>query len=139
MGLNQSSRKKFVSIGVFQNGDTEITGVGFSPRYIQFWGLLHSNLGQEEDFTGTLSYSMGYSDGTTQVVGGQADNSDGVNAHYQVFETGNCVYLIGTSNQGASRDGALVGNVASFNDDGFTMNYSEDSAGTAFIGYRAFR
>lgn len=135
-------------VGYFTSGDTSVTGVGFEPRYVQFFASLHQGSFNTEVFSGTSggeSNSAGGSEGHA-VGGGTAEQqvsayhwpSDSMNQHYSYMGDGEVVRMWITSNNGETLQGRVIGSVSSFDSDGFSLSWSSNYT-TVPIIYRAYK
>lgn len=108
-------------------GTQAVTGVGFTPKAIFFWGGVSQST--------KVSWGAGSSTGTSQ-QGVLADDSVTTADTYQT-QTNRVVFLIQT---GGSTD-SYAGTIQSFDSDGFTISWvkSGSSTGTATINFIALR
>jgi len=102
-------------------GTQAITGVGFKPRYVQFWAAVPAS----------VMVSMGSDDG---VIADCVFNNHGVSANQWSRTTGQSIFLVssaGNSNQAK---------ISSMDADGFTLTHTKSGVptGTADILYTAF-
>lgn len=129
---------------ITSTGDYSITAPGFTPSHVKFEGEAVG--GQNVDRSGgggsNVANSMGSftgfarDDGTRQVINSNASgNSINQTGHYS--SDSNCI-AIRYSGQNGGNLGKLLGDVTSFDSDGFTVNISSYQQNEIVI-YTAYR
>lgn len=138
-----------VSVGYFTTGDSSVTGVGFEPRYIEFYATLHQSSFNSEYSSGGnagggangCGASQGFA--TSSATGDQlvthfTYNSDSSNSHHTYVGDGEVVYLIHTSSNGENITGRVRAAVSSFDADGFSLTWNATNTNVPII-YRAYK
>lgn len=138
-----------VDVGYFTTGDSAVTGLGFEPRYVEVYGILHQNSFNSEYSSGgnvggganSMAVSQGFaSSGATsdQLVTCWFASSDSMNGSGSYIGDGEVLYLVHTSNNGSTIDGRVRGTISSFDADGFSLSWTATYTNTPFI-YKAYR
>lgn len=127
---------------------TESITTGFEPAYIEFYGNRHTAaVGTEFDSgdnTGednAISKSEGYASGSAasdQAVSSLGAGSNSSNGHLTYVGEGDVVYLITTDGTNSVVNGRGVANIASFDTDGFTLEWTSNYENYTVI-YRAYK
>lgn len=138
-----------VATGYFTTGDTSVTGLGFEPSYIEFYGEIHGSSFNSEHSSGSNSggesHSVGISRGiatsaasSDQLVTNASWNSDSTNAHRTYTGDGDVIYLVYLTSAGETYQGRARASVSSFDSDGFSLNWNAAYSSTEFV-YRAYK
>lgn len=138
-----------VAVGYFTTGDSSVTGVGFQPRYIEFYAGLHQTSFNSEYYSGSNSAGGDNASGAShgfatssassdQLVTHYAYNSNSSNGHYSYTGDGEVVYLIHTSNNGDNVAGRVRAAISSFDSDGFSLSWNATYSNVPII-YRAYK
>lgn len=138
-----------IDVGYFTTGDASVTGVGFQPRYVQFFAANHQGSFNSEyhsdDSANNYNHSTGASQGhaigggtNEQQVTGYHWPSDSMNAHYSYTGDGEIVRMWFTTSAGDSLAGRTIGSVSSFDSDGFSLSWSANHHSVPVI-YRAYK
>jgi len=149
MGLEETDLGGGVSVGVFQQNDTAIT-TGFNPSYVAFYAQETQAALNTEYYSGastggganSWAWSQGYAASSVagdQLVNGASWNSNSINAHRAYAGDGEVVYVIRSSNAGENLEGRARAEVASFDQDGFTMNWTSTITSTVHVLYQAYK
>jgi len=134
--------------GYLLDGETDAS-TGFRPEYITLHSLAMHEALSTEYYSGTgsgtsgpnntLSQSQGLATGTgEQYVVGVGTSSDGVNAHYAYAGDGEVVYVVLTGNRGETVDSRARAELASVNDDGFTLNWTSLPSVNVWTHWKAY-
>lgn len=137
-----------VDVGYFSTGDASVTGVGFQPRYVQFFAAYHQGSFNSEYYSGANNgspNSTGFSQGHAfsgssgdQQVNAYHWPSDSMNAHYTYSGSGEIVRMWNTSSAGGTLNGRIIGSLSSLDSDGFSLSWSANYESVPVI-YRAYK
>lgn len=114
-------RSEVIKVGAFtlpgSSGSFAVTGVGFRPKAVIFFGAMDSS----HQSAAVANFQIGFSDGTTtRAFGMRAQESSDISA---VVSTSNVLWIPGTG-QGVATPTTLT----SLDSDGFTLNVGGTNA-----------
>jgi hypothetical protein len=112
-------------------GDQSITGVGFTPKFVMFWGTRQTSTG----YAAGIQFFQGVATGASEQWAHAAASDDAAaNANAgRTLDTAACI--LGSSNGTPTAD--LVAALTTFDVDGFTINISNAPTGAYIVHYLA--
>ena len=128
--IGAAERKEVIKVGAFalsgSNGAQAITGVGFQPKAVIFFGSMDSS----HQSAAVANFQIGFSDGTTTRGFGMRSQEGGDTS--AVVSTANAGWIPST---GAAVASSFV--LTSRDADGFTITVSASAGSTASVAYIA--
>lgn len=128
-----------------------VTGVGFKPAYIIF--NMNNDIesvnsdsvspDNSSDEQGSFGWGTGFAIDNGSSIQQQCQfwsaSSSSINAHRNVSDTTNCIHIV-ASDQNGNKLSEAIGAVVSFDNDGFTLNFSTNTMNAGYVmQYIAFR